>query len=147
MQRGNVSVTDLQVVNAILYVAEHGCKWRGLPKGFGNWHTIYTRMNRWAKAGVLDRLFEELQHQARSSTVWPRFTSANEAGWAAAGVVKVAKGEQGPAVSLRGLELGEGGCCGALLKAPAGGGVSQTCGPFVPIRSYELRHAYQPLDG
>ena len=63
VQRGNVSVTNQQVVNAILYVAEHGCKWRGLPKRFGNWHTIYTRMNRWAKAGVLDRLFEELQHQ------------------------------------------------------------------------------------
>jgi transposase len=63
VQRGNVSVTNLQVINAILYVAEHGCKWRGLPKRFGNWHTIYTRMNRWAKAGVLDRLFEEMQNQ------------------------------------------------------------------------------------
>ena len=63
VQRGNVSMTNLQVVNAILYVAENGCKWRALPKRFGNWHTIYTRMNRWAKAGVLDRLFEELQHQ------------------------------------------------------------------------------------
>src|SRR5258706_16127991 len=62
-QRGNVSMSNLTVLNAILYVAEHGCKWRGLPKRFGNWHTIYTRMNRWAKAGVLDRLFEELQHQ------------------------------------------------------------------------------------
>lgn len=63
VQRGNVSLSNLQVINAILYVAEHGCKWRGLPKRFGNWHTVYTRMNRWAKAGVLDRLFEELQHQ------------------------------------------------------------------------------------
>src|SRR5262245_12480530 len=60
-QRGNVSMTNLNLVNAILYVAEHGCKWRGLPKRFGNWHTIYTRMNRWAKKGVLDRVFEELQ--------------------------------------------------------------------------------------
>lgn len=60
-QRGNVSRTNLQVLNAILYVAEHGCKWRGLPKRFGNWHTIYTRMNRWAKSGVLDRAFEQLQ--------------------------------------------------------------------------------------
>ena len=60
-QRGNVSLSNLQVVNAILYVAEHGCKWRGLPKRFGNWHTIYTRMNRWSKAGVLDRVFEQLQ--------------------------------------------------------------------------------------
>ena len=62
-QRGNVSLTNLQVLNAILYVAEQGCKWRGLPKSFGNWHTIYTRMNRWAKRGVLDRVFAALQQR------------------------------------------------------------------------------------
>lgn len=45
----------------MLYVAERGCKWRGLPKRFGTWHTIYTRMRRWAKSGVLDKMFEELQ--------------------------------------------------------------------------------------
>jgi transposase len=60
-QRGNVSMENLNLLNAILYVAEHGCKWRGLPPRFGNWHTIYTRMNRWAKKGVLDRVFTELQ--------------------------------------------------------------------------------------
>ena len=63
-QRGNVSLTNLSVLNAILYVAEQGCKWRGLPKRLGNWHTIYTRMNRWSKSGVLDRVFGQLQ-QAR----------------------------------------------------------------------------------
>ena len=61
-QRGNVSLGNLQVLNAILYVTEQGCKWRGLPKRFGNWHTIYTRMNRWSKNGVLDRVFAQLQH-------------------------------------------------------------------------------------
>jgi len=60
-QRGNVSLSNLQVLNAVLYVAEHGCKWRGLPKRFGRWHTIYTRMNRWSRNGVLDRVFTELQ--------------------------------------------------------------------------------------
>jgi transposase len=34
-QRGNVSLSNLQVLNAILYVAEHGCKWRGLAKARG----------------------------------------------------------------------------------------------------------------
>jgi hypothetical protein len=29
----------------------------------GNWHTIYTRMNRWSKAGVLDRAFARLQQE------------------------------------------------------------------------------------
>ena len=60
-QRGNVSISNLQVLNAILYVAEHGCKWRGLPKKFGNWHTIYTRANRWSKNGVLDHVFAAMQ--------------------------------------------------------------------------------------
>src|SRR5271154_3033319 len=61
LQRGNVGLSNMEVLNAILYVAEQGCKWRGLPGRFGNWHTIYVRMNRWAKNGVLDRVFEKLQ--------------------------------------------------------------------------------------
>src|SRR6204780_4516124 len=63
VQRGNVSLSNLQFLNALLYVAEHGCKWRGLPRRFGNWHTLYTRMNRWSKAGVLDRVFARLQQE------------------------------------------------------------------------------------
>ena len=63
VQRGNVKLSNLQLLNAILYVAEHGCKWRGLPKRFGNWHTIYTRMNRWSRSGVMDRVFERLQRE------------------------------------------------------------------------------------
>ena len=62
-QRGNVSMSNLALWNAILYVAEQGCKWRGLPKRFGNWHTIYTRMNRWSKSGVLDSVFAKLQRE------------------------------------------------------------------------------------
>ncbi len=57
-QRGNVKVTNLEFINAVLHVAEQGCKWRSLPK---RWHAIYTRMNRWSKAGVLDRMFARLQ--------------------------------------------------------------------------------------
>lgn len=62
-QRGNVRLNNLQVLNAILYMAANGCKWRALPKCYGNWHTVYTRMMRWSKAGVLDRVFEQLQRQ------------------------------------------------------------------------------------
>lgn len=56
-----MSLSNLQVLNAILYTAEHSCKWRGLPAHLGNWHTIYTRMKRWSKSGVLERVFTELQ--------------------------------------------------------------------------------------
>jgi transposase len=57
VQRGNVKYDNLTFLNAILYVAENGCKWRSLPKEYGNWNSIYMRASRWAKAGVLDRVF------------------------------------------------------------------------------------------
>ena len=63
IQRGNVTLPNLQVVNAILFIAEQGCKWRGLPERFGKWHSVYTRLNRWSKKGVLDRVFEKLQQE------------------------------------------------------------------------------------
>jgi len=63
VQRGNVRHLNLVLLNATLYVAEHGCKWRGLPKRYGNWHSIYVRMNRWAKKGVLDQVFAKLQQE------------------------------------------------------------------------------------
>jgi hypothetical protein len=59
-QRGNVTIDNLTMLNAILHILEHGCKWRGIPNSFGNWHSIYTRMNRWSKNGVLDRILTRL---------------------------------------------------------------------------------------
>jgi transposase len=63
VQRGNVKIDHRRLLNALLYIAENGCKWRRLPKEYGNWHTIYTRLRRWADQGVLDRIFEALQRQ------------------------------------------------------------------------------------
>lgn len=61
--RGKLAYSNLQIMNAFLYVAENGCKWRALPEKYGNWHTIYTRISRWAKAGVLDTAFAKLQEK------------------------------------------------------------------------------------
>jgi transposase len=60
--RGNVTLDTLHVLTALVYVAEQGCQWRGLPTRFGNWHTVYTRLNRWSKSGVLDRVFAQWPH-------------------------------------------------------------------------------------
>lgn len=60
-QRGNVSLSNLSVLNAILYIMTNKGKWRQLPPEFGNWHTVYVRMNRWSKNGTLDKIFQEMQ--------------------------------------------------------------------------------------
>jgi transposase len=62
-QRGNVRLNNRHVLNAILYVAANGCKWRALPEKYGKWNTVYVRMMRWSRLGVLDRVFERLQRQ------------------------------------------------------------------------------------
>ena len=48
-QRRPAKISNLDVLNAVLYVVENGCKWRSLPKEYGDWHVIYVRINRWAK--------------------------------------------------------------------------------------------------
>jgi transposase len=61
VQRGNVKTDNRNFINAILYITENGCKWRALPKEFGNWATIYKKFSRWVKSGVLQRIFAALQ--------------------------------------------------------------------------------------
>ena len=60
-QRKPAKISNLEVLNAVLYVVENGCKWRRLPKEYGDWHVIYVRVNRWAKKGVLQAVFLRLQ--------------------------------------------------------------------------------------
>ena len=61
--RKRPTISNYDFMCALLYIIENGCKWRALPKEFGNWHTIYTRFNRWSKNGTIDRIFEELQRK------------------------------------------------------------------------------------
>ena len=63
IQRGNVKTGNLTFIRALLYVAENGCKWRALPAEYGNWNSVYKKVNRWAKAGVLERVFAALQKE------------------------------------------------------------------------------------
>ena len=61
IQRGNVKTDNRDFINAILYMAENGCKWRAMPPEFGKWQTIYKKFSRWAKNGVMQRIFAALQ--------------------------------------------------------------------------------------
>ena len=60
-QRKPAKISNLDVLNAVLYLVENGGKWKGLPKGYENWHVTYVRVNRWAKKSVLQEAFVRLQ--------------------------------------------------------------------------------------
>ncbi|MFZ4139070.1 transposase, partial [Streptomyces koyangensis] len=41
-----------EIVDAIRYVVDTGCKWRALPADFPPWRTVWGFMARWAARGV-----------------------------------------------------------------------------------------------
>ena len=47
-------------VNGVLWVLRSGAHWHDLPERYGKWKSLHTRVSRWAKAGVWERVFKTL---------------------------------------------------------------------------------------
>ncbi|MXG30356.1 IS5 family transposase [Streptomyces sp. YIM 132580] len=54
-----------EIVDAIRYVVDTGCKWRALPRDFPPWRTCYGFMARWAAAGVVGQIRDQLRKRIR----------------------------------------------------------------------------------
>lgn len=54
-----------EIVDAIRYVVDTGCKWRALPKDFPPWRTCYGFMARWATAGIVGQIRDGLRKRVR----------------------------------------------------------------------------------
>lgn len=54
-----------EIVDAIRYVVDTGCKWRALPKDFPPWRTCYGFMARWAARGVIGQIRDQLRKRVR----------------------------------------------------------------------------------
>ena len=61
--RRKATISNLEILNAVIYVLENGCKWRCIPKEYGNWNTIYVRLRRWSRKGILQKAFMHLQEK------------------------------------------------------------------------------------
>ena len=58
--RGVKRMDDRRVLNGIFWVLRSGAPWRDLPERYGPYTTVYNRFNRWRKAGLWDRLMDEI---------------------------------------------------------------------------------------
>jgi transposase len=56
--RGRTARDNRLFLEAVLWKVRVGGPWRDLPKGFGEWNSIFRRFRRWAQRGVFQRLFE-----------------------------------------------------------------------------------------
>jgi putative transposase len=59
--RGRSAACNKRFLEAVLFVAHNGGRWRDLPERFGKWNSVFVRFNRWSKKGVWQRLFESVQ--------------------------------------------------------------------------------------
>ena len=51
-------------VNALLWMARSGARWRDLPEQFGGYETVKRRYYRWIEMGVLDEILAALAREA-----------------------------------------------------------------------------------
>ena len=61
--RGMTAKDNRLFLEAVLWRVRTGLPWRDLPSEFGNWNSIFQRFRRWVRAGVFERLFEQLSGQ------------------------------------------------------------------------------------
>jgi putative transposase len=54
-----------EVINAIFYRSRNGCTWRGLPRDFPPWRTVYNYFRRWRDDGTWGRLNDALRGEVR----------------------------------------------------------------------------------
>jgi len=58
---GRPALDHRTILNGILWVLRTGAPWRDLPERYGKWTTVYSRFQRWRKAGVWDRILKDVQ--------------------------------------------------------------------------------------
>ena len=51
-------------INALLWLARSGARWRDIPANFGSWQSIKRRYYRWLDAGIIDQIFARLIKEA-----------------------------------------------------------------------------------
>jgi putative transposase len=67
-KRGRKHAEDLRtVVDAMLYIAQTGCRWRYLPESFGPWTRVWSQFRRWSPNGTWAQALTALHAAARES--------------------------------------------------------------------------------
>ena len=54
-----------EVVNALMYVADNGIKWRAMPHNLPAWQTVYGYFRRWSQSGVWEQVNQALRKEVR----------------------------------------------------------------------------------
>ena len=59
--RGRTGTDNRKFVNAVLWILRSGARWSDLPESYGKYKSVHKRFTRWAKKGVWNKIFENLE--------------------------------------------------------------------------------------
>lgn len=61
--------TCRRFLSAVVWMTKEGATWRGLPKVYGYWNSVYRRFGRWCDAGVFEKLHEHFHDAGEISAL------------------------------------------------------------------------------
>jgi transposase len=61
---GRPAAEHRRILNGLLWVMRTGAPWRDMPERYGSWSTVYSRFQRWRKAGIWERIFAAVQQMS-----------------------------------------------------------------------------------
>ena len=63
-KRGRPRKDNRMMLNATLWIARTGARWRQLPEVYGSWTSVYARFAKWRDDGTLEAAFHALPKDA-----------------------------------------------------------------------------------
>ena len=63
-RRGGPRSNGRTFINALLWLARSGARWRDIPERYGQYQTVKCRYYRWLDAGIIDTIFRTLIQDA-----------------------------------------------------------------------------------
>ena len=67
---GKTASDNRRFIEAVLWIGRTGSPWRDLHPALGNWHNTYTRLSRWGKNGVWQRITRACTQLLEVGTFW-----------------------------------------------------------------------------
>lgn len=56
-----------EILDALRYLVDNGCKWRALPRDFAPWKRVYAYFLRWEKSCVTEQVVDQLRRRVRAA--------------------------------------------------------------------------------